>query len=278
MSNGSIWTNEEIEYLKKNYSTKTNKELAQDLNRSKSAVDIKLNKLGIQKSKYYYNSNYFETIDSQEKAYWLGFIYADGYITINNYNKSCELAIQLQSSDGNHLKKFNKSLQGNVEVEFFSKKSNFNNKTYDACRIRFYSQKMVYDLVNLGVTPNKSLLISFPKIDDIYIPHFIRGYFDGDGCIVKSNHNNGKSYVRADFTCGSEIFVNQLREILYKNNIKSYICRENNKPFRLVIGGMQNCDNFLNYIYNDASLYLERKYLKKLSLYKELEIEQRLPR
>ena len=268
------WKEEDIKFLKENYKNFTNKELAQILNRTKTAISIKLSKLGLKKTKYYYNEDYFETIDTEEKAYWLGFLYADGYISKTTYGS--ELGIELQKNDYNHLQKFNKSIKGNIEVKYRKRICNLNNKEYETCFIRLYSKKIVNDLMNNGVIKNKSLSIELPKLNNNLMNHFIRGYFDGDGCITKNNHKNGKEYVKCDFTCGSELFVNQLRQYLNNDNIKSYISKEDNKPFRLVIGGMKNCDKFLNYIYEDCNIYLDRKYKKKLLLYKDLNIEERI--
>lgn len=269
---GEAWTNEELEFLKDNYQYKTNKELSILLNRTKPAIDLKINRLGLSKSKYSFNHDYFEEINTPEKAYWLGFIYADGGVSDH------ELSIKLQISDKEHLKKFNKAINGNFQIATFDRVCNLNGKTYGGCQIRVYSTKLVRDLQKLGVYQNKSLTIVFPKINDLLKSHFIRGFFDGDGCLTQSNHNNGKSYIRADFTCGSECFTNQLRAELYSININSYISKPDGKPFRLMIGGMKNCDVFFNYIYKDAdsTIYLDRKYKKKNSLYRSLNIEQRL--
>lgn len=269
------WNENDIKFLKENYKNMTNKELAKILNRTKTAIDIKINKLGLKKSKYYYNENFFEIIDTEEKAYWLGFIYADGYIAKSGLYGN-EFGIELQKNDYNHLQKFNKSIKGNIEVKYRKRVCNLNNKEYETCFIRLYSKNIVNDLIKNGVIENKSLSIELPKIDDNLMKHFIRGYFDGDGCITKNSHKNGKKYIKCDFTCGSELFVNQLRQYLNNNNIKSYISKEDNKPFRLIIGGMKNCDIFLNYIYEDCNIYLDRKYKKKLLLYKDLNIKERI--
>lgn len=272
------WSSKELDFLSNNYKTMTNREIAEFLGRTKTAVDLKINKMGLKKTKYKYDENFFENIDTEEKAYWLGFIYADGYI-INGVvgNKYYhELGVELQEKDYTQLKKFNKSIRGNLEIKYRTRICNLSNKAYNTCFIKLYSKKIVEDLQRQGVFLNKSLIIKLPKLTDNLMPHFIRGFFDGDGCLVKNNHKNGKSYIRADFTCGSNIFINQLREYLYKNNIKSYISKEKNKPYRLLIGGMVNCDIFLKYIYNNANIYLDRKYYKKISLYEELNINERI--
>lgn len=272
------WTDEEISFLKDNYKSMTYRQLSEYLDRSKSAIDLKINRLGLKKEKYTYDHDYFECIDTADKAYWLGFIYADGGIFVNERLNSCELSIKLQLSDIDHLKKFNKSINGNNQILVFERQCNLNGNYYKGCQIRLYSEKIVHDLEKQGVCQNKSLVVEMPYMPEDLINHFIRGVFDGDGCITKNNHTNGQSYIRCDFASGSRIFLEQLRKKLYEYNINSYICNDHDNVLRLVIGGMKNCDTFLKFIYNDANIYLDRKYEKKNKLYDELRIEQRLLR
>lgn len=272
------WTNEEIDFLKENYKTMTYKQLSERLNRTKAAIDLKINRLGLKKDKYTYNHDYFENVDNPQKAYWLGFIYADGGVFINSKTNSCELSIKLQASDCGHLRKFNQALDGNVDVSFDTRQCNLNNKVYDSCQIRFYSSKLVNDLGRYGVIPNKTLTIRFPNIDKNLYADFIRGYFDGDGCIYENKKNNGLSSIAANFTCGSIEFLEDLRAILYENGIYSYIVTWKDKAPKLVIGGMKNVHHFLYYIYKNKTTYLDRKWNKTVLLYKNLDIEQRLLR
>lgn len=272
------WTNEEINFLKENYKTMTYKQLSEKLDRTKAAIDLKINRLGLKKDKYTYNHDYFENIDSPQKAYWLGFIYADGGVSINQKTNSCELSIKLQASDYGHLRKFNQALDGNVDVSFDTRKCNLNDKMYDSCQIRFYSSKLVNDLGRYGVIPNKTLAIRFPNIDKRLYADFIRGFFDGDGCVYENKKKNGQSSIAANFTCGSIEFLEDLRSILYENGICSYIVTWKDKAPKLIIGGMKNTHHFLYYIYNNKSEYLDRKYKKTIYLYEHLDIEQRLLR
>lgn len=272
------WTDEEIKILKDNYQTKTYKELTKMLyGRTKTSIDLKINKLGLKKSIYEYNHNFFETIDTEEKAYWLGFFYADGYVYYNEKYHVYECSIYLSSVDYNHLKKFNKSLKGNLPITFKNRVSIFDNKEYECCVIRCHSKKMANDLIQQGCIPNKTFSINIPVINDNLIHHFIRGFFDGDGCICKDNLK--RKSVSINFTSASEVYLIQLRDILYKNGIKSYIVNEKDKSiYRLYIKGLKNVDNMWNYMFDNASIYLDRKFVKKNKLYKEFNVAQRLPR
>lgn len=270
------WTDDEILFLKENYKIMTYKQLSEKLDRTKTAIDLKINRLGLKKDKYTYNHNYFENIDTPDKAYWLGFIYADGGVSINKKTNSCELSIKLQASDCEHLRKFNQALNGNVSVTFDTRKCNLNDKIYNTCQIRFYSSKLVNDLGKYGVIPNKTLSIRFPNINQKYYNDFIRGYFDGDGCICENKKKNGKSSIAVNFACGTTDFLEDLRKVLYDNGIYSYISLWENKCPKLVLGGMKNVHHFLFYIYKNKITYLDRKWNKTVSLYKNLDIEQRL--
>ena len=78
------WSKEELKYLHDNFDCKTYPEIANVLKRTVGAVRVKASKEGLrQPSKYVYDSDYFECIDNNDKAYWLGFISADGYVIDN---------------------------------------------------------------------------------------------------------------------------------------------------------------------------------------------------
>lgn len=266
------WTNEEIEYLKENYQDKSYKEIGEFLGRKEQAIRSKMHYLGLKKSIYHCNYDYFEIIDTEDKAYWLGFIYADG--NINKAERT--LTINLQGKDNSHLAKLNKCINGNFPVKVFEQKHG--DKSYLMCQILVYSTKMAKDLINNGVFPNKTDKIQFPVLRDDLVRHFIRGYFDGDGSVCERKHKKGPSDLACSFTCGSLLFLEKLREILFQNNIKSYLVKSDGNKTYLSLAGLQNPDVFLHYIYDDSTIYLDRKYLKKENLYKNLNIEQRLLR
>ena len=255
------WTYEEIEYLKNNYKDKTYKEMTKDLNRSKAAIDIKINRLGLVKSNYNYDYSFFNVIDTEEKAYWLGFISADGNVWINEETQSCEVCIKLQASDFEHLKKFNKTIHGNLQVTFDERICSFTGKPHKCCNIRLYCKEMAYDLIKHNVIPNKSLVIKYlntlPKELE---RNYIRGYFDGNGClsISKVNENN----FRCDFTSGSKDYILGLKNALENEGFDSYIYECKDKHcYRLNInGGKKGCLKFLDYMYKDSTIYLDRKF------------------
>jgi len=247
-----MWKEQEIEYLKNNFINKSNKEVSDFLGRSKAAVKAKSRKMGIRRpEKYIFNKRYFKIIDSEEKAYWLGFIYADGYVS-GKY----ELAIQLKKVDLLHLEKFRDCLGSNYPVTSFSKFTF--GKYHDISQIRIYSKIIVDDLLNHGIKNNKSLTIKFPysSLSKDLIRHFIRGFFDGDGSIYC---DKSKDLLRAKFTCGSKEFLESLSMVLNKEGVDTYFIQTTEKTHEIGIPNKKSTKIFLEYIYGDAHIFLDRK-------------------
>ena len=224
-------------------------------------------------SKYYYNKSYFKKIDNPEKAYWLGFLYADGCITRfyrNEKLKAMSLELTLQEQDKEHLEKLRDCLESNVQISRKTIKDK-----YIANRIVFCCTDMCKDLINLGCTPQKSLTLTFPSTDTLpqeYISHFIRGYFDGDGGVHygenyvyhKQKHNTYLQYRYSCYFSGNEDFLMSIKKVLENNGIKvSKIysdTRSNNK--QIYIYGKENINKFKNFIYKDSTINLSRKFDK----------------
>lgn len=260
------WTEKEIEFLKENCNILTYKEIAKVLNRTTSAISLKSKKLGIKKYEYNCNKNFFENIDSEEKAYWLGFIMADGWISINDKTNSGTVGIELQKRDEEHLKKFNKLIEGNYKISERERTCNLSkeedkNKLFKTSYIKIYSIKMAEDLVKLGCIQNKTYNLKFPVIEEELIRHFIRGFFDGDGC-VRIRTNKYKKYPVCDFTGICLDFLTSIRKILYKHNINTCIYQEENGTYRLMVHKNKDTLNFLKFIYDNSNIYLERKFAR----------------
>lgn len=199
--------------------------------------------------KYTYNRDYFEYIDSSEKAYWLGFIYADGYITQDYFG------ITISAKDINHLEKLKKVMQANIEIKTYlaSKKTSYSNNLY--CRFIIKDKKIVSDLIRHGVVYNKTNILQFPStINDKYLYDFIRGYFDGDGCYTQSN----KGTYKIKF-CGTEALLNGIKKHINKPSLKlSY----RNNCYQLEIGGKKQLEKLINNMYKNKTInsFLDRKY------------------
>jgi len=210
--------------------------------------------------KYTCNFDFFEKIDTEEKAYWLGFIGADG-----NVFKNC-LHIGIHENDVKHLEKFSKHITGNYPVRIKTYISR--GKPSSIARIDIHSNKIINDLYRSGITPKKSHTISWQKttknIPKHLIHHFVRGYFDGDGSWKKSGKNgNG---IHFSVACGSGDFILGLQKQLCSScglsMVKIYSKKTNDKKannYALEYGGRLQEIRIYNWMYNNATLFLERK-------------------
>lgn len=227
------------------------------------------------KKKYYFIDNYFELIDTSEKSYWLGFLFADGNVYIPNYNKGKSkggtVEISLKQDDDYHLYNFRSDIQGDMPIRYRDIK--LNNNLYPSCRLYIGSIKMANDLISHGCVPNKSLILEFPKtIPDELLSHFIRGYIDGDGCVFFKVYEKNDSFNVS--LLGTYNFLMKIKDILKINNIKSSEVKScKSKAFELMITGRDNLVNLYNYLYKDATRFLGRKIdlFRKALLYYDKE-------
>ena len=146
--------------------------------------------------KYHINQDYFKTW-SPNMAYILGLWFADGCI----YGGKM-FDITLHKKDKYILKQIAKELQYEGELYDYVDRQ--------AARLNFSCVVIYNDIIALGGTECKSNTVEFPNIPREYLSDFIRGYFDGDGCIMNLKNNR----VNSAFTCGSKKFLDKLLEIL----------------------------------------------------------------
>lgn len=240
-------------------------------------------------SKYTYNKDYFTTIDTPEKAYWLGFLYADGCITRfykGEQLRSMSLELTLKSEDKKHLEKFRDALGANVPIQ-----DRIIAKKYAANRIVINNTKMCNDLIKLGCIPKKSLTLTFPteqQVPSTYISHFIRGYFDGDGCVSYTEHEvyhkqKKKFYKQYSYLCGftgNEQFISVIKTLLEKKGIvvSSLYKDKRSNSVDIHIKGYDNIEKFKNFIYENDCVSLSRKKDKLffIATNPELLINQRI--
>ena len=201
--------------------------------------------------KYTIDENYFDNIDSQDKAYILGLLYADGC----NYLPQHRVKIELQERDKDILDKINIKLNSNKPlsfVELSGKNANWQN-TY---RLDITNKHISETLNNLGMVQNKSLVLTFPYwLDTLLYSHFLRGYFDGDGCLQKYF----LTIVSTKEFCESVATI--CKNILdISTTISDIPNRPESNTKLLCITGISKMKKFLDYIYQDAELYVQRKY------------------
>lgn len=128
---------------------------------------------------YTINHNYFSVLDCQDKAYWLGFIAADGTVRKNRN----EIKISLQASDDKILIQLKKDLQSAAPIKYYQ-----TYKKKNVVEFKFSSEQIKKDLAYYSIVPNKTYIgVTMKNIPSKYKMAFIKGFFDGDG-----SYSNGK--------------------------------------------------------------------------------------
>ena len=245
----SYWNEEEIEYLKNNYGILDIKDLENNLDRTEAGIRKKASKFNLTGKSV--NENFFK-IWTPEMAYIFGFWIADG-----NMFEKCN-KISFVSKDYNLLNIVKYKLDSDYKISNHA--NNF--------QLQIYNKIFYDDLFKLGGIPAKSLTIQFPEVPNEYLSHFIRGYFDGDGCFYIKKINNKKKkheYLASDFV-GNIDFLSDLKNKIkenanidatglyhnIKNNPRIYELQYFNKK-AIALG---------DYIYQGSeNLRLERKYI-----------------
>ena len=242
------------------------KQIADEYNVSRSVIkrlltqrtDIIIRK---KTSKYKYNQEIFETIDTNEKAYWLGFLAADGC----NYQReqNASIIINIHKKDVEHLEKFKSFCDTDAEIKEYIAYEGYSNNT-PMCKITLNSKKISNDLLDKGVPPNKSLILGPPNISEKFYKPYILGYFDGDGSISKTSQYNNYS-----------ISIQGTKELLtWIANVLNWDCRlekrnqkSDSNMYYIRCGGTNKPYQILNQLYDACEIHLDRKY----NIYKTLE-------
>jgi len=208
--------------------------------------------------RYNLNQNYFECIDTNEKAYWLGFIIADGHVSDDG------VVITLKESDREHLSNFLKCIDSNSNIHYIAK-----TKSYS---ISVYSRDLVKSLRDLGLDANKSYNAKVPPIKQKFIKAFLRGLFDGDGSLAvsKNIYKKGKHPTYMVSICGTYSLVNKMvetvsKDLNFKNKVK--LSQKTDTFFVASWGGNPQVYKILSWLYEDTSYpYLQRKYDRYITL------------
>ena len=255
-----------VDYYK--FKNKNFNEISKMLEVSERSVSRVLKEDGIKtrrKNRYTLNEYYFHNINSQEKAYILGFIYADGYVGNDNFNN-----IVISVNDKEILDKICNEFEFTGEIRRTTKGGFENLK--QGFSLNFSSEIMARRLREIGLYPNKSLTITqLPKIKNELMRHFVRGYFDGDGTVILSSHTSyhkvggiTKKYEYPSFSFGILGTEKFLRQIAKYMQIKHYKIRDTKtlEIKNLTCSAKTESRFIYDYLYKDSTIYLERKYNK----------------
>lgn len=207
----------------------------------------------ILKHKNNFNENYF-SINTPESLYLAGFLAADGCIKNNS------ISLELSDKDLNHLMKIKNLLQCNAKINKrirYKSKENSNWKDSGCCNFTCSSKETINDLKRFNIIPNKTKTYTFPEwlISHSLVHHFMRGYFDGDGSFYHDKFSK-----RTFFSIRGTInFLNDFKNILKIKSIS--LPKINNGQGQLAFKGQKDVANIVNFLYKDATIFLQRKKL-----------------
>lgn len=267
--NGSriIWSEDQISYIINEYKNDpTTGKLAEQFGVSKEAIRALLKRKGVHVlSAYEYgvrnNPRNIKAFSegTREEAYWLGFLYADG-----NVNDRNEIQINLIDTDKKQLENFRDFLKA-YNNKIIDTTKRVKDKVYKGIHFSIRDKYIAKNLKEKGCIPRKSLILTFPteeQVDKKFIWDFIRGYFDGDGCISIDKRSN--NYL-IDFV-GTYEFLFKIKEISNKNVSLEKIGNDNSNTYRFRLSGNNNIKEFLDNMYRNSTetTRLDRKYQKYL--------------
>lgn len=222
--------------------------------------EIEIRNPGSYARKYDLDEHYFDVIDTEEKAYFLGYLYADGC----NHSDITRISIQLSIIDKEILQKFSHFVYKD-EILSYNKVINKEGKEFEYVRLLMHSTHMTQQLSKLGMTPRKSFSLTFPNWLDVNLyHHFLRGLIDGDGWIFLSSED-----AKRNESCVGLICTRQINDFLldfFKQDLglKAYLSKAHSQDFEVMcdirLKGYANQKKFLTWLYKDATIYLERKY------------------
>ena len=226
------------------------------------------------------NETFFDVIDTEEKAYWLGYLAADGTIRVrtNGIDKNGRVKtrgnsinLKLSVNDEKHLMRFRDLVSPNTVLRYHvsevtTRKGNLS--ISHNVILGLNSNYMVAQIIDKGVTPRKSHTLDKPNIDPKFYRDYIRGYFDGDGtCVVTKKPGVLKDEtmtVKYSFACASEKHRNFIASVLKEEiDVDTTTYGDINLT---ILGGFTAYKKFFHYLYDGSTIYLERKYEKGLEM------------
>lgn len=197
--------------------------------------------------------DYFDAITTPEKAYWLGFLSADGsIISTVAHPEGNHLSVRLAARDKGHLVKLKAALRAHASV--LDGVSNGFGKPVPSANLNVGSRRLTDALIALGIDPRKSATVKPWDGPADLMPHFWRGLFDGDGSLAIKGPG-----LWTAFLCGSEPCVRGFQAWAHD------ICGTNATPYfktgcwYVSISGKYQVPKLVRAMYGDATVSLDRK-------------------
>lgn len=203
----------------------------------------------------------FNSIKTEEEAYWLGFLIADGY---NNQDRGAT-TLKLGAVDEGHLVKYCLFMKADPEKRIMD---DYGGSNQIIKYVNLNSREFSDNLAKWGVTQNKSTNEKFPEIDPALMKPFLRGFFDGDGGF--SNNTERGKIDRLQVVGGEEFLIRWKEEVEKGSGIEiNPIYRKQGELFSIIISGMERIKRVSAYLYEGSNIYLDRKYEQYLELQKQ---------
>lgn len=213
---------------------------------------------------YKINENIFETIDTKEKAYWLGMLTGDGCITNRN-----DLSLSLEQSDKYLIYEFRKFLSSNHPIRMINNRPKKDGSPSISCELKITNKKIVSDLRKYNFHSDKTHFMEFPKISEELLSNYMLGLVDSDGCFCLKTHYKNKNIKSLSFSfVGPTQFVEKFQYILInkcnvsKTKLNTY---KNTNFIRMVnYGGYKHIFSIVKFLYSDTTICMNRK--KKIAI------------
>jgi hypothetical protein len=227
-----------------------------------------------ERGKYTFNKNFFDEIDTENKAYWLGFVWCDGYVCKRKRNTriSYEFKLSLSEKDEDHLEKFKKDINSSHPIRKYEPKEySFLSKHKEARLLiaNNYFGSVLYNKYKM--IPNRFEIDELIKhVPNNLINHFIRGVFDAEGSLseyyIKEDRLNQLTYkIKLSFYTYENLLIFIRQHFLEKGLIKYPAQLRKRHEERdghacgLTFSGNKQVPKILDYIYKDATVFLDRK-------------------
>lgn len=253
--------------IKLNLGKISQREIAKRLRIGKTTINRWSKELGYKYQKHTVNEKIFNQF-TEESAYLLGFIYADGNIAWNPKRGYQSLTITASAKDKDHLERI-RSLLSSTKPLLYSVKTN-------SYRLIVSNKELCLRLMELGVMPKKSLILKFPTfIPKEYLRHFFRGVIDGDGNIRYVDREKSP-YFEITIASGSESFSKDLIDAIDKQiDVTTKLRKVKGNTYILQYSCARG-EKLAKYIYSSSNIFLERKYLeyKKLLEVKKMNLNK----
>lgn len=240
-----------LQFIKSNFNKMSQRGIARKSGIGKTTINRWSSELGFKFKKHTVKETFFDKFN-EKSSYILGFIFADGNVAWDTKKGYYSLTITASEKDKEHLERM-RNIISSTKPLLYSDKT----KSY---RLIVNNKKICQRLIKLGVIPRKSLTVRFPKIPNKYLRHFIRGVIDGDGSVFYIKRKK-RPYFTIRISSGSRKFLSKLISEIKKNTeINGNIQKWSDNVY-LVEYSCSRGEKLAEYVYSDANIFLERKYL-----------------